>query len=208
MSNLREIRRDRRLTQHQLAQRIGVTAGTISKYEKEDSRLSLPVLRQLSATLGTSLAAIAGEAPIEGEPSLEDEFALIPVYDARASAGAGALPGPEHAEYSNAYRRAWLRKVTSAPPENLLVIEVSGDSMFPMVAHGDHILVDPTQTRIGTDGIYVIRKRDTVHVKRVTVNMGTDTVVIKSDNTAYETETVHPQEVQVIGRVIWLGRQV
>jgi phage repressor protein C with HTH and peptisase S24 domain len=38
--------------------------------------------------------------------------------------------------------------------------------------------------------------------------MGTDTVVIKSDNTAYETETVHPQEVQVIGRVIWLGRQV
>ena len=208
MSSLRQIRRHKSLTQRHVARRIGVTEGTISKYEKEDSRLSLPVLRRLADALGTTIAAIADEVPFDGSPALEDEFALIPVFDVRASAGGGSLPGPDHAEYRNAYRRSWLRKVTAAPPENLVVIEVSGDSMFPTVAHGDHILVDPTQTRIGTDGIYVIRKRDTIHVKRVTVNMGTDTVVIKSDNPVYETETVLPDDVHIIGRVVWLGRQV
>ena len=142
------------------------------------------------------------------DEDLEDDFALIPVVDARASAGDGSLAGREQAQYHNAYRRQWLRRVTSAPPERLVVLEVSGDSMFPTVANGDHILVDPTKIQIDTDGIYVIRKRDTVHVKRITVNMGSDSVVIKSANPAYATETVRPDDVEVIGRVVWLRRQV
>jgi phage repressor protein C with HTH and peptisase S24 domain len=208
MSNLKQIRRAKGLTQRHVAQRVGVTEGTISKYEREDSRLSLPVLHQLTVALDTTIAAIAGEAPIKEDGDLEVDFAMIPVVDARASAGDGSLVGREQVLYHNAYRRQWLRQVTTAPPERLVVLEVSGDSMFPTVANGDHILVDPTKIQIDTDGIYVIRKRDTVHVKRITVNMGSDSVVIKSDNPAYATETVRPEDVEVIGRVVWLGRQV
>ncbi len=208
MSTLRDIRNSRGLRQRHIAERLGVTEGTISKYEKEDSRLSLPVLRRLATALDCSIAEIAGEVAFGDAQALEDDFAMVPVIDARASGGDGSLPGPEEPIYYNAYRRQWLSAVTTASAERLVVIEVNGDSMFPTVAHGDHILIDPTQTRIGTDGIYVIRKRGTVHVKRVTVSMGTDSVVIKSDNTVYETETVHPDDVEVIGRVVWLGRQV
>jgi phage repressor protein C with HTH and peptisase S24 domain len=208
MSNLKQIRRAKGLTQRHVARSVGVTEGTISKYEREDSRLSLPVLRQLTAALDTTIAAIAGEAPFGEDGDLNDDFALVPVIDARASAGTGSLTEGEQAQHHNAYRRQWLRNVTSAPPERLFVLEVNGDSMFPTVTHGDHILVDPTKTHFDTDGIYVIRKRDTVHVKRITIGLGTDSVVIKSDNPAYATETVNQDDVEVVGRVVWLGRHV
>jgi SOS-response transcriptional repressor LexA len=156
-----------------------------------------------------------GEAPDPipaPQPSILDEFALLPVYDARAAAGFGCVndeaPDPIH---MNAYRLDWLRRVTSAPADQLAVIRVAGDSNWPTLHDGDHVLIDRTVNRYSRDGLYVIRHNheDETMVKRLSRDPRSRTLTVKSDNPDYPTfDGVKDDDLAVIGRVLWLGRNV
>lgn len=66
---------------------------------------------------------------------------------------------------------------------------------------GDEILVDRTPRAL-RDGIHVVRAGDALLVKRLdTAQPGK--VVLVSDNPAYRPIELAPDEVQVIGRVVW-----
>ncbi|WP_019644125.1 LexA family transcriptional regulator [Novispirillum itersonii] len=169
-----------------------------------------PPHRQGAATL-SGFAAPHGLPPWRQPPSLTDEFAMVPVYEARAAAGDGAV-NPETAPVCfSAFRWEWLRRVTQAPTEQLAVIQVSGDSMEPTLHHGDHVLIDRTVTRWTRDGLYVIRYAisDELMVKRLIWAPSSRTFSIRSDNPAYgNTDGVGPEDLAVIGRVLWLGRNI
>src|SRR5690606_11649037 len=79
-------------------------------------------------------------------------YCLVPVYDARASAGPGALnadkPQPLH---HNVFRKDWLASVTNASPKDLAVMRVAGDSMWDTLHDGDYILVDRAVRRCSRD---------------------------------------------------------
>ena len=141
-----------------------------------------------------------------------DRLAMLPVYDAAASAGPGLEAedgGPIH---RIAFRADWLRQVTRGDLSQLAVITVDGDSMEPTLRQGDNVLVDLSQNRPGRkDGIYVLRTDGGfLQVKRLVVHPTTGRVTIISDNKEhYPTFTDLPAEgIAVIGRVIWLGRQI
>lgn len=194
--------------------------------------LGLPAMPDLVGDLPPSLAApfdslatptpaltasrpLRQPPPAAGEtdrtpPSL-DGFAMVPVYDAAAAAGAGAINTDSAPVCYSAFRWDWLHRVTSAPPEELAVIQVAGDSMEPTLHHGDHVLIDRTITRWTRDGLYVIRYSisDELMVKRLIWVPGSKTFSIRSDNPAYgSTEGVGPEDLSVVGRVLWLGRNV
>ena len=96
-----------------------------------------------------------------------------------------------------------------APLEKFTVLEASGDSMVPTIADGDHLLIDTSQNDPRRDGIYVIRLDDELLVKRVTVDPARRTVTISSDNPCYRPiESLPLAEIEVAGRVIWIGRRV
>lgn len=61
MNALRRIREARGLTQKQLAALIHTTDVSVSRYEAEDQRLTLPLLRQLADALVCSIAELAGQ---------------------------------------------------------------------------------------------------------------------------------------------------
>jgi phage repressor protein C with HTH and peptisase S24 domain len=92
----------------------------------------------------------------------------------------------------------------------LAVIAVDGDSMEPTLRQGDLVLVDFGQTRPQRqDGIYVIRTDGGLQVKRLQVEVATTRVTILSDNERYQPQVgVRPSDLTVVGRVIWLGRQI
>ncbi len=139
-----------------------------------------------------------------------DSWALLPVYDARASAGPGRSIESEAILYRIAFREDWLRAVTNAPLGQLAVITVDGDSMEPTLRQGDTVLVDFGQKRPQRkDGIYVIRTDGGLQVKRLQVEVAEGTLSILSDNKQYDPQRgVGPNDVAVVGRVIWLGRQI
>jgi phage repressor protein C with HTH and peptisase S24 domain len=200
----------RQLTQAKLAEMIGVSEGAVSRYESDERRLTLPLLRRLAETLHCTIAQITGEAPPEGvDEAFDKEYAEVPVYDVRASAGPGLSIEEEAFKHRLLFRRDFLRSVTPAPVRKLCVIEASGDSMFPTIANGDQLLVDLTQTTPREDGIYVLRIDDDLIVKRVVVDPVRRQAHIGCDNRAYE--PLHPvdlEDLHVAGRVIWIGRRV
>ena len=148
--------------------------------------------------------------PVVAQSAYED-FALLPVYDARASAGAGAINDDGEPVCYSAFRHDWLRRVTNAPTDKLAVIQVAGDSMEPTLHNSDHVLIDLSVNRCSRDGLYVIRYDDTdeVQVKRLLRDPNTRTLTVKSDNPSYPTSGgIRDDSLAVIGRVLWLGRNV
>lgn len=140
-----------------------------------------------------------------------DRFAMLPVYDAEVSAGPGSEPVESAPVSRIAFRVDWLRQITRGGIGELLVMTVDGDSMEPTLRQGDSVLVDMSQQRPQQkDGIYVIRTDGGLQVKRVASNPVTGRITIISDNKEHYPAfaDLRPDEVTVLGRVLWLGRQV
>jgi len=148
--------------------------------------------------------------PISSAP-LSTE-ALIPIarYSVAASAGPGAIAGLERPVAQLGFSRGWLEQLSRAKPEDLSIIKVEGDSMFPTLNDGDDIMVDRSSAHQPvSDGIYVLRRDDTLMVKRITVNPSRGDYNVSSDNPAYASwPNCAPGDVDILGRVVWAGRRI
>lgn len=137
-------------------------------------------------------------------------YCLVPVYDARALTGPGALnvENPEPISH-NVFRKDWIKSITAAaPPANLIVLRVTGDSMRDTMHDGDQILVDLTVRRWVRDGLYVIRysTKDELMVKRLVRQPSSSLLIVRSDNKNYGSQlTLSDDEIIIEGRVIWLS---
>ncbi|MCR9195072.1 MAG: hypothetical protein NXH88_10085 [Hyphomonas sp.] len=137
-----------------------------------------------------------------GEPVL-----TVPIYDIRASAGAGALVEDGEPTGYQPYREQELSRLTRASTMDLAVIQVAGDSMWETLHDGDKVLVDRTVARIVRDGIYILAFEGELLVKRCQRDLENGDVIVKSDNPAYDTFRITDGDrLDVIGRVIWIGR--
>lgn len=134
----------------------------------------------------------------------------IPRYDIGASAGPGALTDEERTVAHIGFDPQWLRNLCGGSPHNLSLIRVQGDSMTPTLADGDDIMVDRGDASLRLrDGIYVLRRDDTLMVKRLAISPVTKRITINSDNAAYPAwPDCKPSSIELIGRVVWAGRKV
>jgi phage repressor protein C with HTH and peptisase S24 domain len=202
MNQLSRLRHDRGMSQQELAKKLNTTAVSIGRYEREDQRLNLPLLRRLAAVFGVSIAEIAGEA------HASPEHRAIPVFDLRAAAGAGAIAADTPVTEHLMFREQWLRRI-SMDLKALFVLEISGDSMWETLHDGDHVLVDRAQTNPRREGLYVIRIDDMLQVKRISMHPVSKLLTVKSDNPAYRTyENISPDDISIMGRAVWIGRSL
>jgi phage repressor protein C with HTH and peptisase S24 domain len=202
MNQLSRLRHAHGMSQQDLADKLNTTAVSVGRYEREDQRLSLPLLRRLARIFEVSIAEIAGEA------GASPEHRAVPVFDLRAAAGAGAfaadMPVAEHLMF----REQWLRRI-AADLRSLFVLEISGDSMWETLHDGDHVLVDRSQNNPRREGLYVIRIDDMLQVKRISMHPVSKLLTVKSDNPAYRTyESIPPDDIAIMGRVVWIGRSL
>jgi hypothetical protein len=105
---------------------------------------------------------------------------------------------------------AWPRQDLHVIPRTLALIQVQGDSMEPTLHAGDLALIDRGIDGVKDDGIYVVVVDGRLQVKRIQRLMD-GSLLIKSDNPRYDPETISPlrvETVQIVGRVIWIGRRV
>lgn len=137
------------------------------------------------------------------------QLCVVPRLALGASAGPGALDQDEAAAGALAFDARWLRAL-GGRVEMLSIIRVDGESMLPTLSDGDDIMVDRSDGAARLrDGIYVLRMDDALIVKRLALTPRRGRVAIRSDNPLYPTfEDVDPQEVAIVGRVIWAGRRV
>ncbi len=208
MSALREIRKARGLTQKQAAELIDATEMSVSRYERNDGRLTLPLMRRFAEAYDCTIAEIAGERPpLDGVD--ENQFVSLPVYSMRTPAKPGAVFSEDNVRYRFACSGEWLRSGTTAPLHKLAILEADGDGMAPTICLGDQILVDRSQTEPFRDGIYVLVWGGWISLKRVSTDPARKTIRVSSDNPKYAPcEPAYPGDAQVLGRVIWIGKRV
>ena len=149
------------------------------------------------------------------EPSsvagVPEGYLAIPEIDVRASAGPGALnEGLEETKEMWFFPDPVIRHEFRAQPADLRMITIDGDSMEPLLASGDRILIDTSQRIPVPPGIFVIWDGMGLVAKRIEhePNSEPPKVVIKSVNPEYETYERDAEEVHMIGRVVWTSRRL
>jgi phage repressor protein C with HTH and peptisase S24 domain len=156
---------------------------------------------------------LTGEGEMRSGESRGD-LVSIPRYDIRAAAGGAGSVVSEDPSGIVALHREWLMRSGRLSPQNLVVLEASGDSMAPTIADGEPLIVDLADKKLSNGEIYVFRIGDAVQVKRIQRKMKDGTVTLLSDNAKYAAETLSQADAEalhVIGRVRWtiqsFGRQ-
>ena len=192
-----------------LSRMLGRNAAYIQQFIKRGvpRKLSEDDRRKLARYFDVDESLLGGPA---AQPRSAEGLIAIPRFDIQASAGPGSFAGGERPIAHLGFDERFLKQLCSARPSDLSVIRVRGDSMFPTLADGDDIMVD--RSLAGTkvqDGIYVLRRDDTLAVKRIAVHPGSKKLTISSDNPAYPTwPECDPHDVDVVGRVVWAGRKI
>ena len=142
--------------------------------------------------------------PLEG-------FAGVAEVDVRASAGPGAIhEGLEEVKQVWYFPENVVRHEFRARSSDLRMITIEGDSMEPLLASGDRILIDTSQRVPVPPGIFVIWDGMGLIAKRIEHEPNTDPplVVIKSVNPEYQTYKRSAEEVRIIGRVVWTSKRL
>lgn len=201
-----------------ISERLKVSRATVSFWmngtngAKGKNLLALAEMLECMPTwLETGKGAMSRGAPDQSNRSpSEEDYALIPQFNAKADCGSGYLN--EHVELSEglAFKRDWLKRI-NVKPESLYVIYANGDSMEPYIFEGDVVLFDTSQTEPKDKQVYVIRRPDGGNsIKRLTQQLS-GAWVIRSDN---PDKAANPDEVAsedsihhmpILGRVIWRG---
>lgn len=145
-----------------------------------------------------------GELGASEEKSSDEDWVDVPRLALGASAGHGALAEEEQAIGALRFGRRWLRQ-QGLDPRTLSAISVDGDSMEPTLRDGDEILVDGAPRPL-RDGVHVVRVGEARLVKRLEMRPGS--ILLKSDNPAYDPIELAQGEVEVIGRVVWKGGRI
>lgn len=190
------------------AELTGFAEPTIRRWLLGETEPRFFNIAQISQIAGISLNWIAF-----GSDTLtkidHSEFALIPHFDAQASAGHGAINyNTESSVKFHAFRQEWLLN-KGLKAKNLITIPVKGDSMFPTMNDKDTILVDKSQTILNDGTIYVLRQGDELLVKRVQRLLNGVTLI--SDNKIYAPMTVYSEDLynfSILGQVVHISHDL
>ena len=133
-----------------------------------------------------------------------------PIFDVDASAGFGAEVTSETVDEYFAFNKSWLSKQLGVSSENLLFVNISGDSMEPTLLDGDQVLVDMTQQKVHSEGLFLLQTDTGLMAKRLKINVQ-NTLQVTSDNPQYPNWEIRLEEQEfnpVSGKVVWSARKL
>lgn len=187
-----------------VAERFHLDRSAVSKWKGGVTRPPLIAVAEMCAEAGFSIDWVMGLSTQQ-----DDDFAYLPLYEARAAAGTGLVPAGDDVAGTLAFRRDWLRHA-GIPVSSAGLMTAVGDSMHPTVPDGSVMLVDMAAREPRDGCIYVLARDDAVVVKRLQRIAG-GAFYLLSDNPLYEREEVARSDLEginVVGRVVWVGHRL
>ena len=142
--------------------------------------------------------------------AVEDKYAFIPQYDAKAAAGLGSENAHVEIRATLAFKRDWLR-VKGVNPQSLIVIYAEGDSMWPTINDHDVLLIDRSKVEPTSKHVYVLTSTDKGTIVKRLIQTAIGDWIIRSDNNEgdkYPDRILSRSEFnehRILGRVIWRG---
>lgn len=214
--NIRFLRKQKGMTQGQLADELSIKRSLIGAYEEGRAVPKLLVIQQMSLLFGLSidqlltidLANEKGGMPKSNlkvlatvvDANNEERISIVPV-----KASAGYLNGLADPEYVAELSHFAMPVAELSGGKSYRVFQIKGDSMLP-IPPGSYIFCDYVEALNGIrDGkpYIVITADEGVVYKRVFNHIDEDgTLLLKSDNDEYEPYSLHVQEVMELWQAI------
>lgn len=142
--------------------------------------------------------------------AVEDKYAQIPQYSAKAAAGLGHENPHVESLATLAFKRDWLR-AKGVKAEKLIVIYADGDSMWPTINDHDVLLLDTSKTDPIDGQVFVLTSTDKGSIVKRLVKTPLGGWILRSDNDDcddYADIVLARSELnehRIIGKVIWRG---
>lgn len=210
---LAEVMKAKGIGQSDLARRVGVQQGTISKIingSTSNSRYLLHIARELE----TTPAYLEGEIEDPGvdahQPprrSTADTPDMVELQQIDFAYGMGATYADGHVDVQLLhFPRVWIEAITTSAPAMLTWASGRGDSMAPTIHDGDLVLLDRSQRQVvEQDALWAYTVGDFGAIKRL--RMKGNRIVILSDNPSVPPDEELAEEVNIVARVIFIGRR-
>lgn len=137
------------------------------------------------------------------------EVTMIPMVEARLSAGSGSWETSAEADRHYAFRTDFLRRKGNTTA--MVLMRVAGDSMEPEVKDNDVVLIDTSNTTPYPGRLYAVAIQELVYLKMV--NATPDKLVLTSANPAYGPMEIDARGdlhngIKIIGKAVWVGREL
>lgn len=199
MNRLRELRRQHRMTQDQIGERIGVQKAAVCKYEKGQCQLAPDMIVTLCDLFNVTADYLLGrseypQAPMDpwgDAPGHVQRSTLVPLVG-RVHAGSPILADENISEY--------IESTACKDKDEYFYMEVEGDCMIgEHIVEGSRVLVR-LQPKVENGQIAVVRIEDEVLLRRV--KWVKDQLVLYPSNPKYEPIIVTLGDVQIVGRVV------
>lgn len=201
---LKECRKNKNMTLEELAAKYnrrfegGMSKGTLSKYENNKQEPLVSVVMNLTELLDVSSDFLLGRTDtpnieFDSDSNENDNVYSIPVYNS-VSAGFGRLADSTPDDFVPTFLPY------GANPESYIRVNVSGDSMSPLIDNGSQILVR-LQTSVDNGSVAVVMvDGEDAFVKKI--NYGANWIELESINPYYPVRRFENSE---ISRVSVLG---
>ncbi len=149
------------------------------------------------------------DAGLQDNPdSRRADVVLVREIDITYAMGEGAVIEDYPSFGEVPFDAGFLRGLTRAPLDKLIVARGEGDSMTPTLINDDMVLIDMSQRRIAMqDRIWALALRGAGMIKRVRVRPKEGFTII-SDNAVVPPQDVDEGDLFIVGRVIWAGRRL
>ena len=164
--NLKKIRKAKKMTQKELAQKSGVKQSVISDLETGNAKSTGSILELANAL---SVTAEELKKGVFDETSLTNVATVVPrMAPVLSWVQAGTMTNVEAVDMSQVGE--WL-PIPEGECEKCFYLKVQGLSNFPDFQEGDYILVDPTLqfSDMNSGDIIVVRKFDDATFKKLVI---------------------------------------
>lgn len=136
-NNLKKLRKERGLTQKELADALGIAKSTISMYENNNREPDFETEELIADFFNVDMNTLRGKQTNLKSPTLSDDVITFPVV------------GDIAAGYDNLAVEDWSGDTVDVPISYLrgrdksefFVLNIKGDSMYPLYHEGDKVLI-------------------------------------------------------------------
>jgi transcriptional regulator with XRE-family HTH domain len=204
MNCIKKIREDKKITQMELAKRIGMSKGNLSQIESGSIGVNQENLKKIAEALNCSVAQLLGEIDIK-----QDIIYNIKCY---SNINDFVINNEDYDFVGVSEKLLNLLKIKDY--RNLIISKSDEKNMEPTISNNDFLIIDISKKEPFNNKIYIMKERNYIKVKRVLMKSPVDEVItVISDNQTdgefppYELSLNQAKEF-IIGQVVFYGRSI
>lgn len=151
------------LSQAEFSKRLGIPQVTLGNYERDRNEPKFETLKKICSLFGIKSDWLlfgvgsmtdGAETPSLTKSACDVDLIMVPMVEARLSAGTGSLQVDGDIERSYAFRSDFLHR--KGNPANMVMMRVEGDSMQPEIMNNDVVLLDQSKKEVRTGRLFAV----------------------------------------------------